>query len=145
MSSDAIEGEPSHLEANPIFSPSIATLDVLFEPISQPILDPNDPSYALSPKSHDDPRNPLRQPKNRNHEDHKDDQEEQRQWLECIKNWLECIKNSYAIVKEWMDKGKALWVESNLGLDPNGELKSISLINMTHSSLEEALNKIVTP
>ena len=78
MSSDAIEGEPSHLEANPIFSPSIPTLDVLFEPISQPILDPNDPSYALSPKSHDDPRNPLRQPKYRNLEDHKDDQEEQR-------------------------------------------------------------------
>ena len=61
MSSDAIEGEPSHLEVNPIFSPSIPTLDILFEPISQPILDPNDPSYVLSPKSHDDPRNPLRQ------------------------------------------------------------------------------------
>ena len=74
MSSDVIEGEPSHLEANPIFSPSIPTLDVLFEPISQPILDPDDSSYALSPKFHDDPRNPLRQPKNRNHE-------EQRQWL----------------------------------------------------------------
>ena len=44
MSSDAIEGEPSHLEANPIFSPSIPTLDVLFEHISQPILDPDDPS-----------------------------------------------------------------------------------------------------
>ena len=110
MSSDAIEGEPSHLEANPIFSPSIPTLDVLFEPISQPILDPDDPSYALSPKSHDDPRNPLRQPKYRNHEDHKDGQEEQRQWLECIKNWLQCIKNSYAIAKEWMDKDEALWV-----------------------------------
>ena len=86
MSSDAIEGEPSHLEATPILSPSMPTLDVLFEPISQPILDPDDPSYALSPKSHDDPRNPLRQPKYRNHEDHKDDQEEQQQWLECIKN-----------------------------------------------------------
>ena len=78
MSSDAIEGEPNHLEANPIFSPSIPTLDVLFEPISQPILDPDDPSYVLSPKSHDDPRNLLRQPKYRNHEDRKDDQEEQR-------------------------------------------------------------------
>ena len=53
------------------------TLDVLFERISQPILDPDDPSYAPSPKSHDDPRNPLRQPKYRNREDHKDDQEEQ--------------------------------------------------------------------
>ena len=77
MSSDAIEGEPSHLEDNPIFSPSIPTLDVLFEPISQPILDPNDPSYALSPKSQDDTKSPLRQPKYRNHEDHKDNQEEQ--------------------------------------------------------------------
>ena len=79
MSSDAIEGEPCHLEATPILSPSMPTLDVLYEPISQPILDPNDPSNDLSPKSHDDPRNPLRQPKHRSHEDHKDDQEEQRQ------------------------------------------------------------------
>ena len=77
MSSDAIEGEPSYLEANPIFSPSLPTLDVLSEPIFQPILDPDDPSYALSPQSHDDPRNPLRQPKHRNHEGHKEDQEEQ--------------------------------------------------------------------
>ena len=59
ISSNAIEGELSHLEAIPIFSPSIPTLDVL----SQPIIDSNDPFYALSPKSHDDPRNPLRQPK----------------------------------------------------------------------------------
>jgi hypothetical protein len=76
MSSDDIEGEPSHL-VNPIFSPSMTTLDVLSEPISQSILDPDDPSYALSPKYHDDPRNPLRQPKHRSHEDHEDDQEEQ--------------------------------------------------------------------
>ena len=48
----------------------------------------------------------------------------------------------YVIAKEWMDKDEALWVESKLGLDPNGELKSISLINMTHPSLEEALDKI---
>jgi hypothetical protein len=40
-----------------------------------------------------------------------------------------------------MDKDEALWVESKLGLDTNGELKSISLINMTHPSLEEALDK----
>ena len=126
MSSNAIEGEPSHLEATPILSPSMPTLDVLFEPISQPILDPDDPSYALSPKSHDDPRNLLRQPKYRNHEDRKDDQEEQQQWLECIKNWLKCIKNSYAVAKDWMDKDEALWVESKLGLDSNSELKSIS-------------------
>ena len=41
-----------------------------------------------------------------------------------------------------MDKDEALWVESKLGLDSNGELKSISLINMTHPSLEEALDEI---
>ena len=41
-----------------------------------------------------------------------------------------------------MDKDEALWVESKLGLDPNDELKSTSLINMTHPSLEEALEKI---
>ena len=74
ISSDAIEGELSHSEAIPILSPSMPTLDVLFEPI----LDPDDPPYALSPKSHDDPRNPLRQLKHRSHEDHEDDQEEQR-------------------------------------------------------------------
>ena len=73
MSSEPIEGDPSHLEAIPIFSPYMPTLDVL----SEPILDPNDPSYALSPQSHDDPRNPLRQPKQRNHEGHKEDQKEQ--------------------------------------------------------------------
>ena len=76
ISSDAIEGELIHLQAIPILSPSMSTLDVSSEPIFQPILDPDDPSYALSPKSHDDPRNPLRQPKHRNHEDHKDDQKE---------------------------------------------------------------------
>jgi hypothetical protein len=48
MSSDTIEGEPSHLEVNHTFSPSMSTLDVLSEPIFQPILDPGDPSYALS-------------------------------------------------------------------------------------------------
>jgi hypothetical protein len=56
MSSDAIEGEPSPLEDTSILSPSMPTLNIL----SQPILDPNDLSYALSAKSYDDPRNPLR-------------------------------------------------------------------------------------
>ena len=51
------------------------TLGVSFKPI----LDPDDSSYALSSKTHDDPRNLLRQPKHRNHEDQKDDQEMQRQ------------------------------------------------------------------
>ena len=86
MSNDAIEGELSHLEAIPILSPSMPTLDVL----TKPILDPNNLSYAL--KSHDDPRNPLKHPKQRSHEDHKEDQEEPWQWLEDL-------KNSYAI--EW--------------------------------------------
>jgi hypothetical protein len=43
-----------------------------------------------------------------------------------------------------MDKDEALWVESKLGLDPNGELKSTSLINMTHPSLKEALERITS-
>ena len=72
-------------------------LDISSKPISQPILDPDEPSYALSPKSHDDPRNPLRQPKYRSHEDHKDDQEEQQQWLKDIKNLC-------AITIEWMNE-----------------------------------------
>ena len=41
-----------------------------------------------------------------------------------------------------MDKDKALRVEPKPDLDPKVELKSISLINMTHPSLEEALDKI---
>ena len=73
MSSHAIEGESSHFEVNPIFFPSMPTLNVSFKPI----LDLDDPSYALSPNSHDDLRNPLRQPKHRNHEDYKDDKEEE--------------------------------------------------------------------
>ena len=118
MSSDAIKGESSHLEANHIFSPSMLATDISFEPISKPILDLDDLSYALSPESHNDPRNPLRYPKHRSHEDYKDDQEEPRQWLEDV-------KNLYAI--EWMDKVKTLRVESNPSLDPIGELKPISL------------------
>ena len=125
MSSDAIEGGSSYLEANPIFSPSIPTFDVL----SKPILDLDDPSYALFPESHDDPRNP----KHRNHEGSKDDQEEQRQRLEHS-----CVIAS----KEWLDKAETLSVEPKHNLDPNGDLKSISLINITHPSLEEALDKI---
>jgi hypothetical protein len=76
MSSDTIEGESSPLEDTFILSPSMPILNVLSRPISQPILDSDDPSCGLSPKPHDDPRNPLRQPKHRIHEDHKDDQEE---------------------------------------------------------------------
>ena len=60
MSSDAIEGEPSHLETNAIFSPSMLTTDISSKSISKPILDPDKSPDALSPKSRDDPRNPLR-------------------------------------------------------------------------------------
>jgi hypothetical protein len=103
MFSDAIEGEPSYLEEiTPTFSPSIPTLDVSFEPIFQPILDPNKSSYAFSPKSHDDPRNQLRQS---NHRSHDDCQEKQRLWQEC----LEYAKSTYAIVEEWMDEDEALY------------------------------------
>ena len=91
MSSEPIEGEPSHLEAIPIFPPYMPTLDVSFKPI----LNPDDFSYAISPKTHDDPRNPPRHPKYRSHEGHKDDQEEQQQWLECIKNLYVVAKKMY--------------------------------------------------
>jgi len=73
-----IEGEPSHLEINSIFSPSMPILNV-FEPISKPILDPNKSFYAPSTKLHDDPRNPSRHPKNRSHENYRNTQEEQQQ------------------------------------------------------------------
>jgi hypothetical protein len=83
----------------------MSTLDVLR--IFKPILDLDDPTYTLSPKSHDDPRNPLRHPKHRSHEDHKDDLQEQQQWLEDV-------KDSYAVAsKEWMDKAKTFMVEPN--------------------------------
>jgi hypothetical protein len=69
-----------------------------------------------------------------------DNKQELWQWLEYIRNWLECIKNSDDIAKfYWKDKEEALW--SKLGQDSNGELKSISSINMTHPSLEEDLDK----
>ena len=77
MSSETIEGDPSYLEAIPILFPSMPTLDVSSEPNFQLILDPDDPSYALSPKSHDDPRNPPRHRKHWSHEGHKEDQEGQ--------------------------------------------------------------------
>ena len=41
-----------------------------------------------------------------------------------------------------MDKDKALWVESKLGLDSNSDLNSISFTNMTYPCLEEALDEI---
>jgi hypothetical protein len=80
--------------------------DTNSRPISKPILVFEDPPYAHPFQSHDDPRNPLGQPNHRSHEDHDDDQERLRQWLECI---------------EWMDKEEAL-MESNLDLASNSEV-----------------------
>jgi hypothetical protein len=89
MSSDAIEEDLSHFEANSIFSPSMPTTDISFELISKPILDPDDPFYILSSKNYDGPRNPLRHPKHRSHEAHKEEQEEQRHALLQVKNgWI---------------------------------------------------------
>jgi hypothetical protein len=75
MSSDAIEGVPSNFGNYSIFSSSMPALDNLSQPIFQSILNPDDSSYALSPKSHNDPRNPLRQSNHRSHIDHMDDEE----------------------------------------------------------------------
>ena len=86
MYSDAIEGEPSHLGVNSIFPPSMPTLKASPESISQPILDPDDLSHALSLKSHDDLKTPRKQPHHRSHKDYKDARVELRQWLECIRN-----------------------------------------------------------
>jgi hypothetical protein len=41
-----------------------------------------------------------------------------------------------------MDEAKTLRVEPKPSLDPNSELRSISLINMTHPCLEEILDRI---
>jgi hypothetical protein len=79
MSNDAIEGEQSCLEDNLFFSPSILRLDDLSKPIFKPILDPDESSYALSPETHDDPRNPPRHPKHKSHQGPKKDQEDQQQ------------------------------------------------------------------
>ena len=72
-SSDAIVGEQSHLEDNPILSPSMLTLDDFYEPTIEPILDPDESSNALSPKPLDNLRNSSTHPTHRNHLDHKED------------------------------------------------------------------------
>jgi hypothetical protein len=97
MSSDAIEGERSHLEATLILSRSMPTLDIEYKPISKPIHGHYGLFYALSPKPPDDSRNPSRYHMHRNHQDHIEDREEQHPWLESIKNLC-------AIAIEWMDK-----------------------------------------
>jgi hypothetical protein len=40
-----------------------------------------------------------------------------------------------------MEEDEALVLASKLGLDSNGELKSISVVNITHPSLEKALDE----
>jgi hypothetical protein len=74
MSSNAIEGEQSYIEEDFIFSPSEPRQDGLIKPISKPILDPNESSYALLPKTHEDPRTPLEYHKHSSHQDQKEDQ-----------------------------------------------------------------------
>ena len=75
-----IEGEPKSLEVNSIFSSSMPTFGVSFEPISKLILDPDNPNGALPSMSYDDPvihsRDSLRHPRHGSHEDHKFNQEE---------------------------------------------------------------------
>jgi hypothetical protein len=88
--SDAIEGEQSHMETTFIFSPFVPTSYIEYEPI----LDPYDSFYALSPELPDDPRKPFRYPTHRNHQDHREEQH----------LWLESIKKLCAIAIEWMDK-----------------------------------------
>ena len=97
MSSDAIEGEPSHLEANHIFSPSIPTLDVLFEPI----LDPDDPSYALSPETHDDPRNSTRHPKHGSHEGHGMTKKNNDNGWNVLRTYMSLLKNGWTRMKPY--------------------------------------------
>jgi hypothetical protein len=109
---------------NPICYPIMFIDDTNSRPISKPILVFEDPPYARPFQSHDDPRNPLRQPNHRSYEDHEDDQERLRQWLECI---------------EWMDKEEVL-MESNLDLASNGKV-STPFEDETHPSMEEALDK----
>jgi len=126
MFSDVIEGEPSNFRNYSNSSPSMPTLDNLSQPIFQSILDPNDASYALPHVSHDDPRNSLRQPTHRIHEDHMDDEEMLRHWQKCV---------------EWMDKEESL-MESNLASVSNGEfLTPFDLDDEDYPSMEEPLDK----
>jgi len=126
-SSDAIVGEQNYLEYNPIFSPSIPTSDDFYEPTIEPILDSNGSSNALSPKPLDNLRNPSTHPTRRNHLDHKEDWEDQHQWLNSIKNQyaiaIECVDealyetNSKGNPREFFD----IYVESPLEVENNGD------------------------
>jgi hypothetical protein len=116
MSSDAIEGEKSHLESTPIFSLSMPTPNMKFKPI----LDPYDSSY-------DDPRNSLRHLEHRIHQDHKEDREEQHQWQKSIKNLcaisIECVSES---LYETYSRGNTreildIYAESPLEVENDGD------------------------
>jgi len=124
-SSDAIVGEQNHLEDNPIFSPSMPTLDDFNKPTIESILDPNESYSALSPKPPNNLRNPPTHLTHRNHLDRQDDREEQHQWLKRI-------KNQYAIAIECVDK--ALY-ETNSKGNPRGFLDTY-----VESPLEEENN-----
>jgi len=64
----------------------------------------------------------------KSHQDHKDDREEQHQWLEGI-------KNPCAITIKWMDKEKAL-MDSGFGSISNGEF-STPFEDEIHPTTEE--------
>jgi len=95
--SDAIVGVQNHLEDNPILSCSILILDDFYEPTIEPIREPNESSNALSPKPHDNLKNPSTHQTHRNHLDHKEDREEQYQWPKSN-------KKLYAIAIECVDE-----------------------------------------
>ena len=59
MSSDAIEGQLSHIE-NHIHCPIMLTADINSRHIYKPSLDIEYSSYTRPSQPHDDPRNPLR-------------------------------------------------------------------------------------
>jgi hypothetical protein len=123
MSSDAIEGEQSHQKSTTILSLSMPPLDMKFEPI----VDPYDSSYVLSPETHDDPRNPPRHLKHRIHQDHKEDREEHHQWQKSIKNlcaiFIKCVGES---LYETYSRGNTreildIYAESPLKVENDGD------------------------
>ena len=101
MSSETIEGKPSYLEAIPVLSPSMSILDVSSEHISKPILDPDVPSYGLSPKTHDDPRSPPRHPKHGSHEGHKNDQKSNDNGWNVLRTCMSFLKNGWTRTKPY--------------------------------------------
>jgi hypothetical protein len=66
MSSDAIEGQLSHIEYH-IQCLIMFIANINSGPIYKPILNFEDSSYTHPSQPHDDPRNPLRQSNHRSH------------------------------------------------------------------------------